>query len=57
MDYKGILGAGVGIQSTALMASNLSLLNKKKKKKTDLVKVGVQNIVGTGLLNAQASMI
>lgn len=56
MDYKPILGATLGLQSTALLAHNLNMLKKKKKKK-GMLSLGVTNLAGVGLINATASAI
>ena len=57
MDYKPILGATLGLQSTALLAQNAAYLRRKKKKKRSMLGLGVTNMAGIGLINAQASMI
>lgn len=57
MDYKPILGATLGLQSTALLAHNAAYLRRKKKKKRSMLGLGATNIAGIGLIGAEASMI
>ena len=57
MDYKPILGATLGLQSTALLAHNVGYLKRKKKKKRGMLGLAATNIAGTALIGAQASMI
>jgi hypothetical protein len=55
---KSILGLTTGLQATALLGENIGYLNsKKKKKKGGMIGLGVKNIVGTGMISAQAGMI
>ena len=58
-----IMGIVPGLQATALVGENLKLLNIGKKGKAPkitpkkIIKVGVTNIVGVGLIKATAGMI
>jgi len=58
-----IMGIVPGLQATALVGENLKLLNIGKKGKSPkitpkkIIKVGVTNIVGAGLIGVTAGMI
>jgi hypothetical protein len=59
---KSLLGTTLGLQSTALMAENAgyamrSISGKKKKKGDSMMGLAVKNIIGTGLIGAQANII
>ena len=64
---KSVLGIVPGLQATALVAHNLKMLpdfKMKPSKKMDMkkpiknvVKTGVTNIIGIGLIRPTASMI
>lgn len=51
---KDILNAGLAAQTASLALSNLS---KRKKKKFSIVGQGVNNIIGTTMLQEQAKFI
>ena len=67
MDYKKVLGIVPGLQSTALVGYNLGQTKKMfklnkckigmKKPVKRLVKTGVVNLTGIGLINATAGAI
>lgn len=50
---KSMLGLTTGLQATSLALSNVP----KKGKKKGMVKQGVGNILGIGLIGAQSDMI
>ena len=47
-------GTAVGLMGVGLVGENLRYLNKKKKKKGDMIRLGVTNLVGVGLIGAAA---
>lgn len=51
---KALLGLVPTLQAVALLKGNIKALKKKKK---NLVKLGVENIVGTSLIKTQADFI
>ena len=57
VDVKGIMNAGVALQSTALLGENLRLAKKKKIKTGDIVSTGMKNIVGVSLIQSQSKII
>jgi len=58
---KAILGIVPGLMSTALVGENLKLFDIGKKGKSisskKLMKVGVTNMVGIGIIGSTSSMI
>jgi len=62
---KDILGIVPGLQATALVGENLKLVNFNFNKKgkghknmsKNLIKTGVTNMVGIGMIGATSSMI
>lgn len=55
---KSILGIVPGLQATALVGENLKLFSPKKRVSSKrIVKTGVKNILGIGLITPTASMI
>jgi len=54
MAYKTIIGIVPTIQAAALAQDNAKMLKKKKK---NLMKQGVKNIVGVNLIKIQSDMI
>ena len=60
---KTILGIVPGLQATALVAHNVKFVkdsmkpSKKPMKPTKIIKVGVTNLLGIGLIKPTASMI
>lgn len=62
---KSILGTGLGLQAVAILGQNYKVANRslKTKPKTlkmapkKIIKLGVGNIVGIGLIKAQSEMI
>jgi len=64
IDVKGILRAGMAVQSVSLLSDNVSsarLALKKQKSKDQgmkrIVKTGVNNIVGISLIKEQGRLI
>jgi len=58
MTVNAILGIVPGLQATALVAENLKMIKPKANlgpKK--IIKMGVTNLVGVGLIKPTASMI
>ena len=55
MTAKKILGLVPGLQATALIGKNLKLLKKPTPKK--MLKTGIVNLVGIGLIGATAKEI
>ena len=43
--------------SIALVGENVRVLKKKKKTSKDMLKLGVTNIVGTSLIQAESRMV
>ena len=60
---KDILGIVPGLQATALVGENLKLFNVGKNGKTPkissgkLIKTGVTNMIGVGLISGTSKMI
>ena len=55
---KSILGIVPGLQATSLVAANIPKnFGMKKAKPMKMVKLGMTNIVGVGLIGATAGMI
>jgi len=54
---KALLNVAMIAQSASLANNSLRLLNKKKKKANDFVRVGVQTIVGSAILKEEADFI
>lgn len=52
---KDILNASLAVQSASILQNNLDYLKKKKKKK--LMQLGMENIVGVGLIPPTAQLI
>ena len=44
------------MSSVALLGHNLGVVNKKKKTTGDLVKMGITNVAGIGLIRAQSQI-
>ena len=57
MDTKQILKIVPIIQSASLLNENVKVLNKKKVKTKDIVKLGVTNIVGASLIKVESDFI
>ena len=51
---KAIIGTVPTIMGAGLVGQNLSYLRKKKKKAGSMIGLGVNNIVGTSLIQATA---
>lgn len=57
MTLKQIAGLIPTMQSIALVADNVKTIEKKKVKSKDLLSMGVKNIVGTSLIQAESQLI
>ena len=61
MVYKKIMGIIPGLQATALVGENLKVIKnfgvKKSISPKKIVKLGVVNLVGVGLIKPTAKMI
>jgi hypothetical protein len=57
MDYKQIMNIVPIVQSASLLNENVKYLNKKKKKRGDLLKLGVTNILGASIIKAESDFI
>lgn len=55
MSYKDILKLSTTLQAANLAAYNYNYVKKKKKK--NLVDLGVTNVIGAGLIDAQGNFI
>jgi len=53
---RNLLGLTTGLQAASLVGENLSFFGKKKKK-GGLLRLGMTNLIGTGLIGAQSKMI
>ena len=54
---KELLRLATTIQSINLVEANLKVLKKKKKKSKELIKTGVNNVVGSALIKEQSDFI
>lgn len=50
---KSMLGLTTGLQATSLAVSNIP----RRKKKRNMVRQGVRNMLGIGMIGAQSDMI
>ena len=57
MGYEQILKVIPTIQSASLVSHNVGFLKKKKKKTKDFVSYGVDNIVGTALIQENSKFL
>jgi hypothetical protein len=57
MPYRTIIGLVPTVQATQLLGENLKLVKKKKTSVGDIVGLATKNIVGTGLIQAEAQII
>ncbi len=57
MPHRAIMRIVPAIQATQLAGENLKIVKKKDIKTEDIVDVGVKNLVGTSLIQAEANLI
>jgi len=51
-----LLNLSQAVQAVALLGNNVRVATKKKVKTKDLIGLGITNIVGVGLIKAQADI-
>lgn len=54
---KDIINLVPIVQSASLLNENTKILNKKKVNSKDMLKLGVTNIVGVGLIKVESDLI
>lgn len=57
MTYKDILRVIPTIQAASLVEHNVRFAKKKKKKSSDFLSTGVDNILGTSFIQTEAQFI
>jgi hypothetical protein len=57
MPHRTIMGLVPTIQATQLLGENIRVAKKKKASMGDIVGLATKNIVGTGLIQAEAQII
>ena len=57
MPYKQIANLIPTMQSIALVEHNLKKIKKKKKKASDMLELGVTNVVGVSMIKLNADII
>lgn len=57
MTYKQIANLIPTIQATQLVSHNLKALKKKKTSTKDILGLGITNIAGTSLIQAESQLI
>jgi len=57
MSYKSIASLIPTIQATSLVGHNLKVVKKKDKSVKDILGLGVTNIVGVSLIQAESQLI
>lgn len=54
MSARDLINAAIAVESVGLIGENVRFARKKKKRVSDILGVGVKNIVGTSLIRATA---
>jgi hypothetical protein len=57
MTYKNIMRVIPIVQAASLVGENMKVLNKKKVKTKDVVNMGMKNIIGVSLIQAESQFI